>query len=249
MVVGATARDLVLGLNYDIPIRRATEDIDLGVCLEEWQQFKQLKETLVATGRFQLTRSPQELIYNDTHPVDIIPFGKISDEGQIIRWPPDRNVLMSVAGFDEVYNSCISVKLSTNPLLEIKVASLPGLVVLKLLAWKDRGMTDNRDAKDIITIIENYGTPVNEDRLWNEATELLEKDGDMELAGAQLLGRDIANLTSPELLQSLLEIFKEETAESGHHKLVTAMTNTMIAGDFETKISLLKRIQTGMEEF
>jgi predicted nucleotidyltransferase len=58
---------------------------------------------------------------------------------------------MSVAGFREAFESTVKVILRRDPLLEIKVASLPSLTALKLVAWKNRGITNNKDAKDIGT--------------------------------------------------------------------------------------------------
>ena len=115
---------------------RATIDIDLGIEVEDWNQFKKLKEMLIATGKFAETSQVQRLMYNDTHPIDILPFGSISNDGVIIEWPPDHNIQMSVAGFREAFESSVKVILRRDPLLEIKVASLPSLTALKLLCGK-----------------------------------------------------------------------------------------------------------------
>ena len=42
-VIGATARDLILDRNYNIRPFRATEDVDLGVRVADWEQFAALK--------------------------------------------------------------------------------------------------------------------------------------------------------------------------------------------------------------
>jgi predicted nucleotidyltransferase len=51
-VVGASARDFILEHCYGIKLRRMTKDIDLGVEVASWEQFRQLTESLMATGKF-----------------------------------------------------------------------------------------------------------------------------------------------------------------------------------------------------
>ncbi|MBL7004780.1 MAG: hypothetical protein ISR69_12250 [Gammaproteobacteria bacterium] len=40
LVVGATARDLVFHYGLGAVVKRATADIDFGIQVESWQQFK-----------------------------------------------------------------------------------------------------------------------------------------------------------------------------------------------------------------
>jgi predicted nucleotidyltransferase len=51
-VVGASARDFILEHCYGIRPRRVTKDIDLGVEVANWEQFNQLKASLIAIGKF-----------------------------------------------------------------------------------------------------------------------------------------------------------------------------------------------------
>jgi predicted nucleotidyltransferase len=51
-VVGASARDFILRHQYGIEPRRKTGDIDLGVEVASWEQFKTLFEELISTGQF-----------------------------------------------------------------------------------------------------------------------------------------------------------------------------------------------------
>lgn len=75
-VVGACARDLLLGLFYGLPIRRATNDIDFGIRVETWEEFEGLKATLTRTGKY--APDPyrlQRLSSADGTFIDIVPFG------------------------------------------------------------------------------------------------------------------------------------------------------------------------------
>ncbi|MGD2186311.1 MAG: hypothetical protein PVI71_09290 [Desulfobacterales bacterium] len=57
-VVGATARDFILHYGFDIEIRRATQDMDLGVMVEDWNRFSQLSEKMVESELFERGKDP-----------------------------------------------------------------------------------------------------------------------------------------------------------------------------------------------
>jgi hypothetical protein len=65
---------------------------------------------------------------------------------------PEADVVMNVAAFSDVFENSLHVQV--RPDLIIRVASLPGLMVLKLFAWLDRH--EGRDAQDIRRLIETY---------------------------------------------------------------------------------------------
>lgn len=59
----------------------------------------------------------------------------------------------------------------------ISVASLPGLIILKLFVWVDR-KHEKRDAPDILKILTDYADAGNEDRLYVDTrASLLEAAG------------------------------------------------------------------------
>ena len=188
-VAGATARDAILKLGYDINTGRATVDLDLGVQVADWDHYDKLKEGLVATGRFHATREIHRLMYNDQIPLDFLPFGAIADSGGHLSWPPEHGVSMSVLGFEESYRHSLVVRLSSNPNLDIRFASVAGLALMKIISWNDRRLTSAKDATDLALIIHNYALAGNEKRLFDEVADLFESEEfDYEKAGARLLG-------------------------------------------------------------
>ena len=58
-------------------------------------------------------------------------------------------------GFAEALESAQPVELAEG--LIVKVASLPGLAILKLFAWGDRRQRDAKDAVDLYTLLRSYG--------------------------------------------------------------------------------------------
>ncbi len=68
-----------------------------------------------------------------------------------------------VCRFGRAYGAALLVELGQGD--TIKVASLAGLTLLKLIAWQERGNESGKDAADFLTILLEY-QHVQEDRLW-----------------------------------------------------------------------------------
>lgn len=227
-VAGATARDLILVNIHGLRPGQATRDIDLGIAVETWERFALLKDRLAATGDFTSERrAPQRLTYSDrtagfTIPVDLIPFRGVTAADGVNAWPPSRDIVMNVAGFEEALASSIPIQIEED--LIVRVASIPGLMILKLVAWLDRGRETDKDAADIYRLLTAYADADNTDRLYESEMDLLETAGfDMQLAGAELLGRDVGQLCSPSavaLIRSIVE------TEPSFESLVNHMIRT-----------------------
>lgn len=132
-IIGATARDIIFEQAFGIKAPRATKDIDLAVQVASWQDFEQLKSQLIATGQLESDKMVQRLRYHGKIPVDIVPFGDIESNGNII-WPPEYSIKMSVTGFKEAYDNTQVVRLRENPALDVHVVTPIGLIVLKIIA-------------------------------------------------------------------------------------------------------------------
>lgn len=216
-IAGATARDLILVNVHGLHPGRATRDMDFGVAVESWERFELLKERLAETRDFASDqRALQRLTWSDrttglSVPVDLIPFRGVASAENTIEWPPSRDIVMSVAGFEEALSSSLSVRIEEN--LIVRVASLPGLMLLKLLAWADRKFETNKDAADIYRLLTTWADAGNTDRLYDEEMDLLEAaEFDLQVAGAELLGRDVAlvcSLPALALARSVLESEKD----------------------------------------
>src|SRR5712691_6029993 len=141
-VAGATARDLMLVNVYGLRPGRATRDIDFGIAVESWDEFQGLKERMIATGEFAGdSKAQQRLVYTDradgfSIPVDLIPFRGVASADKMIAWPPSRDVVLNVAGFEEAWASSLPVAVEEG--LTVRVASVPGLTLLKLLVLRYR---------------------------------------------------------------------------------------------------------------
>ena len=245
-IVGASARDYILEHFYNIKATRGTNDIDLGVKVESWEKFKELETTLLNSGKFQKGTKKERFIYNNVL-IDIIPFGEISGKDNKINWPPEYEIIINVLGFDEVYKFSTTIKLSNNPILEVRIPTLPGLAVLKMLSWKEKYPERSRDAEDLLFIMNKYEYAGNLDRFYGNEIKLLESEEyDTRLAGVRLLGKDIAKICDPHTLDYIKNIVTEETKDESKFELVLQMIGPN--DDFDDTLNLLKKLQEGIFE-
>ncbi|MBT8340289.1 MAG: hypothetical protein HKP58_03785 [Desulfatitalea sp.] len=218
-IVGATARDILLQHAHGIHTTRATLDVDIGVFVSDWEQFQTLKDTLVHTGKFSPTRQTQRLRYDDELLLDIIPFGGVAKEDHSIAWPPEYDTKLSVAGFQECYQHAASLLVRAAPDLAVKVVSLAGLAILKLVSWDDNIERRGKDAADLIFIMKNYIAAGNMDRFFEEADILKEEASDYDRSSARFLGREIARMVGKATKAKLAGILEREAASSQGHKI------------------------------
>lgn len=212
-VAGALARVILLEHVHGQRPGPATRDVDFGVTVKDWPTFQSLKHGLIETGAFEtVPGAVQRLFYvrNIHRPwIDLVPFGGIEQDGRMIAWPPDRAMVMNVAGFSEAAEAAVEVEVL--PGLTVAVASLPSLAVLKLITWLDRWPKNRgKDAQDFFHILSRYAEAGNMDRLYDSEQELMARaDFDPDLAGAGLLGREAAALCLPETAALITQLFSD----------------------------------------
>jgi len=252
--VGATARDTILEIGFRINGMRATRDVDIGVRISGWSEFDRLKQALLDRGHFAETREVQRLSYHGEVLVDILPFGRIADPNHKISWPPSHDFVLSTLGFEEAYEAAQLVRVRARPPLDILVASLAGLAILKVMAWSDSPSERNKDAHDLALIMENYLDAGNYERLLDEHRDLVSVDDfDYVKAGCRLLGRDIAKVASPETRAGIQEALRRGTSEAGGYLLVQQIVqHSGMAGEeesrFEDVLALLSELSAGIDE-
>lgn len=161
LVVGATARDIVLVHGYNANIERGTRDVDFGIQVQTWEQFDQLKTRLLESGFVQHKDKVHQLNMIDSSnmpwEIDIVPFGEIERSTKQIAWPPEQDFVMNVMGFRGAFENTLTVKIAESPELQIKVASPAGMLILKLISWLERGSEiRKKDATDIYYLVKHY---------------------------------------------------------------------------------------------
>jgi predicted nucleotidyltransferase len=193
LLVGALARDLLLFHAHNIPVSRATADIDIAFAVADWEEFSRLRAALLASAHFTAHNSMiHRFFHRQQGQMDIVPFGGLELPDGSIAWPPRGDEVMTVVGFRDALASAMDAMLPKGQ--RVLVVSLSMLVVLKLVAWSDRhARSPGKDAADLLLILKNYLDAGNQSRLYDEAAHLLDQnDFDYERAGAWLAGHDAA---------------------------------------------------------
>ena len=133
-VIGATARDLVMEIHEEAG-GRLTHDLDIAIAIADWGQFSEVESQLISTGNFSKDpKQKQRFYYKEKYMLDIVPFGEIMKHPDKIFWPPEEEFAMTVLGFNEVHENSLEVTIDES--LTIQVASLAGVFILKLIAWR-----------------------------------------------------------------------------------------------------------------
>lgn len=222
-IAGAQARDLHLKHANGIDTARKTGDVDFAFNVGSWQEFHDLRRSLLASGEFtEFTRDLRRLKFRGTLEIDIVPFGGTENAKREIEWPPDQDFVMSAFGFREAFGSLIEVRLPEEQ--TVMVVSLPALALLKLEAWRDRHRrAPGKDAYDPRLIFENYMDVIGQERVYDEFAQLLTEDFDYVLAGVHILGHDIRQLLDQQGSERVNRLLDEQSREAGQLSLVTEM--------------------------
>ena len=240
LIIGATARDMVLHYGYNTPVRRATTDIDFAFQVESWEHFSTVKERLIKSG-FTSTHTQHRLISPYNISIDIVPFGGVEQVNANIAWPPNGEIVMSVRGFLEAIDNAQLVVISKDPDVHCPVVSPEGLMLLKLISWNERPRELRRkDANDIHYLLTTYYDIKNikEDIYSEENIADLERyQWDQKLAACSLMGKSCCKIVSDITHAEILTLYASNNIER-----IAVEMNERTAG---TNLNLLTAFMDG----
>ncbi|HEX7333410.1 MAG TPA: nucleotidyl transferase AbiEii/AbiGii toxin family protein [Pyrinomonadaceae bacterium] len=249
-IVGAQARDLLVQYAYDLPVQRITNDIDFGIVVESWDQFIRLGDSLIASKSFQSHKKVRQRLVHETGLfIDLVPFGGLEEVSGQISWPPDFSIVMSTVGFREAFDNSVQVRITGD--LIVRVASLAGLALMKIIAWADRHF--ERDAQDLGLIMTHYLAAGNDDRVYTEhgdCFDLLNEEFDYERASVRILGRDVGRLLTSGSSAIVEQTLSQETDRANPEALAVVMTRnvTNYRGDYDVALSMVAELRKGISE-
>jgi len=214
-LVGALARDIRLNSDSKLASKRATKDVDIAILLASEEQFYQVKDALIATGDFVAhEREAIKLFYRQAIEVDLLPFGEIENLDRETRIEKPRPFVMDVPGFREVLPDVEQINIEG---LTIRVCSLEGIVLLKIIANADKP-SRTKDISDIEHIVNVY-FDLNTETIFQdfpdvpELYDTVDKDY-LRLVSARVIGRIIGHLLSdsPTLRKRVLDILQSKSS-------------------------------------
>lgn len=245
-VIGATARDIIMEL-HDEKSGRLTYDLDIAITINDWNQWDTLETEIVSLPNFKKDKTQQQrFLYKDNFALDIVPFGKIMKLGNKIFWPPDESFAMSVLGFDAVGDA--SLKINVDEEIEISIASLCGIFILKVFAWKDRHQKNNKDADDIGFILVNYLEIHRETSL--EYYDIVYPENHTVLtSGGSMLGIHTSEILNdyPDLKIAVVEILQSELNKKEESILINQILETHRMMNYDEVHTSLKNIVNQLE--
>ncbi|MDX2432439.1 MAG: hypothetical protein QNK35_15990 [Bacteroides sp.] len=243
-LVGATARDVWMKGVHDLPPKRATSDIDFGIMIKDSFVFDDLKSYLIEEEGFIPSKGNEfVLIWKDKSQVDLIPFGDLESEG-IVTVKGTGFTSMNVEGFKEVYEQASEEIITEDQ--RFKVCTLPGIVILKLIAWDDRPEVRRDDIDDIAEIIKNY-FHLNDEVIFEQHSDLFTDDIELAEIASQFLGREIGKIVSgnPKLVERIKGILENGLNDDNNlAELFASESDETI----EYSKSLISHIKKGIEE-
>ena len=151
-LVGALARDTWFVQNGMHP--SGTKDVDFAVFIPAKEDFSKLKRQLKENEGFTDSKQNEFVLFSPNGvQVDLLPFGEIEVEGRVML-EGKGFAKIAVNGFREVYEiGTYAVAFDKHT---FKVCSLPGIVILKLIAYDDRPQERQKDIEDVRLILHHY---------------------------------------------------------------------------------------------
>lgn len=248
LAVGVAGRVLLLESVYGLPQGRATEDVDLGVMVADWNQYQALVECICQDADFQPDpKERQRLRFRSDGLLDIVPFGSIESSSRTIQWPPDNDFAMSVMGFREAYAESVEVDVGG---VIVPVVSPVGLMLLKLVAWTQRRYTQpKKDAADMAYLLRHFSAILTEKVLFDQHYATIEAAAfDPDVAACRVLGQKMANMAANDTRAFVLNTLEKELKEDTDSALVREIAEHLAGAGEERAYRLLESLREGFAE-
>lgn len=248
-LVGAVARNVwMTGINNIAP-RRTTGDIDFAVLINDKGVYEALKTYLIITEGFQPYKGNEYvLIWKENLEVDLLPFGAIDDEDTKFTSNGLGLTSISLQGFTEIYNDGLPT-LDLEGKHQFKFCTLPGIVLLKLIAWDDRPESRRDDIKDISDIL-NHFFDMNDNEIFENHHDLFEKEeASLKHIAARVMGREMSKIAkkNKSLFSRIDGILDSNTLVSQNSDMAKIMVE-YYDNTIDDNVQLLKHLRQGFTE-
>lgn len=242
-IVGAIARNIWYVSNDENS--RGTKDIDFGIYISDVKQYNDLRALL--KEKYNYAESIENafcLITPDGKQIDLLPFGEIEKEGQVLIEGKGLTRL-NLDGFKEVFEfGAQEVKIGDET---YKSCSIPGVMILKLIAYDDRPDMRMKDITDINSVCQNYPS-LESDFIWSNHFDLYGGDLDHEEVGIIVLGREMKKLVNnnKKLASRLIRIMDEAIEEKS--SLLRLMIQDSGTETIAKKKSIIEKLKLGFTQ-
>ena len=193
-LVGAVARDVWMTAINDIPPSRVTGDIDFAVFINDKNTYADLREYLInVEGFIPYKGNGFVLKWKNIIQIDLMPFGEIEAKPSTITVEGTGLTSLNMPGFKEIYDSGLP-EAELEEKHRFKFCTLPGIVLLKLLAFQERPEIRRDDIKDISKILKHF-FDMYADEIYEKHNDLFgDTDINLNWIAARVLGRDMSKI-------------------------------------------------------
>ncbi|MEJ7692368.1 nucleotidyl transferase AbiEii/AbiGii toxin family protein [Daejeonella sp.] len=245
-LIGALARDAWFQ-QEDIASRR-TADVDFAILVPEREKFDDLKHFLsTEKGYVETKNNSFAMITPGGITVDILPFGSIEIDEEVNI--ANGHTQVATNGFREIYQSALESFESEDGDVRVKVASLPGIVLLKLIAHGDRPEIRMKDPGDILEIFKHY-FDLNTAFIFENHDNVFETEQTLEVISARVIGREIGKIASGNsaLYARVLSYLNGELEKRENSSLIRLMLRSEYGYNEEDIMLMLRNMAEGIEE-
>lgn len=243
-LIGVSAIALEM-LKKGIKPARGTKDIDFAIMISSLQQFEEVVNDLEKSG-FSKVEAPWTLIHREFDVVvDLLPFGEIEENNTI--GFNERYTDLHALGFKEVMKNSREYEIEDRV---VHVPPIPGMVLLKLVAWSDRPEDRANDLYDILRIIEHYNDLEFESNMTDHYDLIPEEEVFDERAfAARILGRKAKEYLdeSEYLKKRIMEVLKANSVKAENSQIAKAWA-TEKGWELDYCVLLLEEFKTGLSE-
>lgn len=246
-IIGALARDV--WYSRGSKSFRQTKDIDFAVLVGSTEDYNAVKQYLKENKNFLDSKSNAFAMHTNLGiQVDILPFGEIEID-DAVNFAGAGLTSIKVNGFREVYDSgTAEVKMETGH--NFKIATLPSIVLLKLISFDDRPEQRSKDPRDIANIIAHF-FDLQADFIYKDHVDLfteIDNGQTLEEISAIVIGREIKKICAGNrnLLNRLKQILQSHIVQ----KEESLFIRNMVAenkGNVEKSVQLIQNIQSFLE--
>jgi predicted nucleotidyltransferase len=179
-LIGALSRDLWLSHIESLPPYRLTTDIDFAILVNDDNQYIEIMQYLINSEGFREDPEPYRVHSPSGVIVDLIPFGKIEKNNEV-RIKGKKWTYLTVMGTKEVTDW--AVKLDDT----FGVITLPGLCILKLIAWQDNPGEREKDVIDFRYLLYNYFSIAGDEIFNDQENDWISDNFEEKTTGARYL--------------------------------------------------------------
>jgi len=223
-IIGALARDV--WYSRGSKTFRQTKDVDFAVLVGSNDDYNAVKQYLKENKNFVDSKENAFVMHTASGvQVDILPFGEIEID-DAVNFAGAGLTSIKVNGFREVYDSgTAEIKMKTGH--NFKIATLPSIVLLKLIAYDDRPERRSKDPRDIANIIAQF-FDLQADLIYREHVDLfteIDSEQTLEEISAKVIGREIKKIcaTNQNLLGRLKQILQSHIDQNDESLFIRNM--------------------------